>query len=266
VQRGRVLEAAQALGFGLVHVARLQNIELLPAGPLEGEFDFLMIEALLVNQRLRDPDQFGVNVRKIGLQGNLRVAVLDHPLLFRNGKGFDQAGNDIVALHAEDKVAVERHLGRRALRVAREDHAGAGAVVEIAEDHRLHDDGRSPLVGQAHLAAINLGLLGIPGIENLQDGVAQLPQRIIRERNAAVENAFFVGQRNLLHLLGRKLDLALHAVLVLEAVHDGVEEIAAQALKHAPGLEETPVGVPGRPGKIILQAEIFGNRSVDPHV
>jgi hypothetical protein len=55
-------------------------------------------------------------------------------------------------------------------------------------------------------------------------------------------------------------------VLLLEAVHDRIEEIAAQALEHAPGLQETAVGIPGRPLKIFFSAQAFRNRSVDAHI
>jgi len=39
--------------------------------------------------------------------------------------------------------------------------------MEVAEDHRLYDDGGSPCIGQVHLVAVDARLLGIPGIKNL---------------------------------------------------------------------------------------------------
>jgi len=96
--------------------------------------------------------------------------------------------------------------------------------------------------------------------------MTKLPERMIRQRNAAVQNSLLIHQGNLLHQPGRKLNFSLHAMLLFEAVHDGIEEVPAQPLEHPPGLKEAAVGIPGRPLKIFSGAEGFGNRSVDADV
>jgi hypothetical protein len=95
----------------LIHIARLQQKQLIFLGTFKGKFNFLVIQAFLVNHDFGYFDQLGINGGKRGFQGNSRIAMLGDPLFFRNGKGFHQAGNNIIALNAEDKIAVKRDIG-----------------------------------------------------------------------------------------------------------------------------------------------------------
>ena len=130
--------------------------------PLEGKFDLLMVEAFLINEDLREADQFRVDGGELCLEGDIGLPLLYHTLLFGDRVGLDKAGYDVVPLHAENEVAVEADPRGWAFGVAGEDDARAGLVVQVAEHHGLDDDRRAPLVGQVHLTPVYAGLLRIP--------------------------------------------------------------------------------------------------------
>ena len=70
-------------------------------------------------------------------------------------EGGADAGHDVLALGVDEEVAVG--AGRAGGRVAGEGHAGARAVVAVAEHHRLHVDRGAEVVGDALAAAVGLG-------------------------------------------------------------------------------------------------------------
>ena len=88
-------------------------------------------------------------------------------------------GHDVLALCVRKVLAVERLLAGR--RVAREGHAGRRAVAPVAEDHRLHVDGRAPLVRDVVELAVGLRALVVPGPEDRADRSPELLARVVRE-------------------------------------------------------------------------------------
>ena len=53
-------------------------------------------------------------------------------------------------------------------------------------------------------------LFGMPGGENLQDGVLELLIGIVRDLDAPLVHGLFVGKGQLFHLFRIELDLLLH--------------------------------------------------------
>ena len=152
--------------------------------------------------------------------------------------------------------------------IAREAHAGAGVIAQVAEDHALHVDGGAEPVVDAVDAAIGLGALVLPTAE---DGVARLHeliQRFLREVLAGL----FLYQRlvlgdDLLERVGLELVVELDLLLRLDAVEDVLELLLGDVEDHvAEHLDEAAIGVISKAGIIaefgerldglIVQAEI----------
>ena len=93
--------------------------------------------------------------------------------------GVADAGDDVLALRVLQVVAVDA-LGAGG-GVAGEGHPGAGVVAEVAEDHRAHVDRGAEVGGDALLAAVEDGALGVPGPEDRQHGQVELLARVLRE-------------------------------------------------------------------------------------
>ena len=102
-----------------------------------------------------------------------------HPLE-RFGRA--DSGNHVLALRVHEELAVDALLAGR--RVAREAHAGGGAVALVAEDH-LDDVHRgAEVVRDVVRAAVDLRARRLPRVEDGADGAAQLLARVLRERAA----------------------------------------------------------------------------------
>ena len=74
-----------------------------------------MIEAFFIDEDLGEADQLGVDGGEFRLQGNIGLSLLYHALFFGDRVGLDETGDDVVPLDAENEVAEETDLGRRAL-------------------------------------------------------------------------------------------------------------------------------------------------------
>ena len=94
------------------------------------------------------------------------------------------AGDDVLALRIDQKLAVELLLAGRG--IAREGDAGRRGVAHIAEHHRLHVDRGAPAFRNVVQAAIGDGALVHPRAEHRADRAPQLLVRILRERLAAL--------------------------------------------------------------------------------
>ncbi len=135
------------------------------------------------------------------------------------------AGDDILALGVLEPLAVEELLARR--RIAREGHAGRRIGAHVAEHHRLHVDGRAPVIGQALDAAVRDGALAHPGLEHGADAAPELGGGVIGKLRAEhfldlrLEDA---AQR--LEILCRELRVLGHAARVLHALQFVLEDQA----------------------------------------
>ena len=146
--------------------ARLQQPEL---AALDRELDVLDV-AVLALEQLGGVEQAPVGGRQRGRQLGQRQRVVG-------------AGDDVLALAPGQPLAVG--LGVAAERVAGEEHAGAGSVAEVAEDHRLDDHRGAAVLGDAPVLAVGLGAARGPGAE---DGLDHRFQRLV-----GVGRHLFVG-------------------------------------------------------------------------
>ena len=132
---------------------------------LDGELD--VAEVLVVRlQRLHDLHQLVVRRLVDRLQLGERHGVAD-------------AGDDVLALRVLEVVAVDALVAAGG--VAGEGDAGAGVGAEVAEDHGADVDGRAEVAGDALLAAVELGAVGVPRVEDGADGQVHLLARVLRE-------------------------------------------------------------------------------------
>ena len=139
-------------------------------------------------------------------------------------------------------------------------------AAEVAEDHPLDHHGRAPFRRQADIAPVELGFGRIPGAEHLAHAADHLAEGVVDEPDAQVPGAGLVVEGQLAHLLGREVQLAFDARAGLELGHDVVEEVPVDARGHGPGLQEAPVGVPGRPLEARLARQGLGQPVVESHV
>ena len=107
---------------------------------------------------------------------------------------------------------------------------------------------------------------GVPRLEHLEDAGDDLVEGIVDEDDALLTRTSLVGEGDLAHLLRREVELLLDAVAALELGHDGVEEVAVDAVRHGPRLQEAPVAVPGRPPEVRLVGERLGELVVEADV
>ena len=164
-----------------------------------------------------------------------------------------------------EEVAVG--AGRAGARVAGEGHAGAGAVVAVAEHHGLHVDGGAEVVGDALAAAVGLGPGRLPAAEHGLDRAAELGLRVLREGGAGVGldgGLVLLDQR--LEGLGRELGVGGHAEVGLGLLERVVERLAGD-VEHDAAVhrQEAAVGVEGEallgaggeaPDRLVVEAEV----------
>jgi hypothetical protein len=140
-----------AAGGGALAHPGLQHPQL---AALDGELDVAQV-AVVVLQRPHDLHQLVVG----GLVDVLQVLQRD---------GVPDAGHDVLALGVLQVVTVDA-LGACA-RVPGERHPGARVHAQVAEDHRDHVHGRARIRGDALLAPVEDGAVGVPGAEHRVDG------------------------------------------------------------------------------------------------
>ena len=147
---------------------------------LDGELDVLhVVEVVLELQA--DRVELGVDVGHC-LRERLEVLVLlALGGLVQGVRGADTR-NHVFTLGVDEPLAVE--LVVTVGRVARERHARRGSVAHVAEDHRLHVDGRSPVIRNLLDPAVGDGALAVPGLEHAADRTPQLGFGGVRELDA----------------------------------------------------------------------------------
>ena len=126
----------QGGGGGALAVAGLEHVEL---AVFNGELHVLHVPVVVF--------------QLVGDVGKLLVH-LGHVLLeLVDGLGGADAGHHVLALGVDEVLAEELLLTGGG--VAGEGHAGAGIVVQVAEDHGLHVDSSAPGIGDVVHAAVD---------------------------------------------------------------------------------------------------------------
>ena len=138
---------------GALAVARLQHIE---HARFNGELDVLHILVMLF-QDVADLGQLAVALRHDLFHGGECAALV---LVTVDRLGRADAGDHILALGIDQEFTVEVILPGG--RVAGEGHAGGAVVAHVAEHHRLHVDGGTPLGRDVVESAIGDGTLVHP--------------------------------------------------------------------------------------------------------
>ena len=255
---------AQGGGGGALAHAGLEHPEL---ALLDGELDIAHITIVILERQ-----EHALELLTCGLKARSGLEI-------GNGLSVADAGDDVLALGVDQKVAVEL-LGAVG-RVAGEGDAGRRGLALVAKGHGLDVDGSAELVGDAVLLAVNAGALVHPAAKDGLDGKAKLELRIVRENGLAIgdlelgiqggldvsgEDAL-EGLDELLQVLSRKLgvnaDAGNQAGLgqgVLEQVgvdaHDDVGE----------HLDKAAIAVPGKARVLRLSDEALDGIVVEAQV
>mmetsp|Transcript_37749 Transcript_37749/g.118185 ORF Transcript_37749/g.118185 Transcript_37749/m.118185 type:complete len:920 (-) Transcript_37749:644-3403(-) len=228
--------------------AGLQHVELLL---LHGELDVLHVGEVRL-QKLAGVEELLVD--------------LGHVLLHAgDGLRRADAGDDVFALRVDEVLAVE--LGRAVVGVAREAHARARGVADVAEDHGLHVHGGA----EEALDVVDLHVLeralALPRVEDGGHGQAQLVERVIGKGHAVRDVDVLVLLAELLEVVGGKVgvgrDAAVGAhgeeLLLEEAVLDAEHDVAEHVQEAAEGVVgEARIVRLGRErrGHVIVEAEV----------
>ena len=169
---------------------------------------------------------------------------------FENWNRSAHAGDDVFALRVHQKLAVK--LFGAVGGIAREAHARAAGVAEIAVHHRLHVDGRAQHVVDVVDAAIVLGAVVLPGAEHGVSRHHELLVRILREVALGVLlYDLLVFGNDFLQSLGVEIGVELGLLLFLLGIEHFLERrllyIEHDIAKH---LNQPAVGV-GRKARIV---------------
>ena len=185
------------------------------------------------------------------------------------------AGDNVFALGVDEIFAVENFLA--AGRIAGEGDASGAGVAHVAEDHRLHVDGRAPIVGDAVFAPINDRAVVIPGTENGADRAPELGARILRKRFAgALLDQILEALHEFFQIIDRELDvgeIVVAVTFVLEVLDHALERLVifARALLHAHHdvavhLQKTAIRIPGEARVVRLLRDDLDHGVVHPEV
>ena len=216
---------------GALAAARLQHVQ---HAVLDGELEILHVPIVFL-QPAGDLAELRIDLGHLILQLRDRLRRAD-------------AGHDVLALGVQQILAVE--LSGPGGRVARESDAGAGSLPFVAEDHRLHVDGGSEVLGDVVLLAVEDRPVVVP---RAKDGVArhvELRPRVLgKVAPGPLANDPLEGSGQSLEVLRREIEVGLDpllalqpADLVFEFVLGDVEDDVAE---HG---QKAPVGVPGEAG------------------
>lgn len=247
-------------------VAGLEHVEILWLVSLEGELDLLMEHLELAHQPLGVPLELVEDRREVLLERDAGATPLRQALLLAQREGLDQPAHDVVALGLHHEVAVEADLRRVDERIARERHAGARTLVQVAEDHALNDHGGAPLLGDLKLAAVDACAGRVPGAEHELHAEQQLTIRIVDDLHPLLREEAPIAEGDVAHLVGGNLELLAHTQALLGVAHQGVEWSAREVVTHAPELQEAAVGVPRSPGASRPRRQARGNLLVDTDI
>ena len=221
----------QRRGSGALAVAGLQHVELLV---LDGELHVLHVAVVLL-EGVADLVELLERLRHDGLELGERPR-------------HAHAGHHVFALGVHEELAVEEVLARG--RVAGEGHAGARRLALVAEDHALHVDGRAQIVGDALGAAVDLGAMVVPALEDRDHRHVQLLDGIIRELLArALAQHLLEAHREVFQVVGGEVGVELGARLFLLLGEGVLEQLRVHAHDHvAEHADEAAVGVVGETG------------------
>ena len=175
---------AQGGGCGTLAYAGLEHPELTL---LDSELDVAHVAVVILK---RQEDALKLLTCGLEARGGLEVG---------DGLGVTDAGDDILALGVDQKVAVEL-LGAVGW-VARKGDAGRRGLALIAKGHSLDVDGGAKVVGNAVLLAVDAGTLVHPATKDGLDSKAKLELRIVRENGLAVRD-FELGVQGGLDVVG----------------------------------------------------------------
>ena len=162
---------AQGGGGGALAHAGLEHPEL---ALLDGELDIAHIAIMILERQ-----EHALELLTCGLEARGGLEVGD-------GLGVTDAGDDVLALGVNQKIAVE--LLSAIGRVARKGDAGRRGLALVAKCHGLNVDGGTKVIGNAVLLAIDAGALVHPAAKDGLDSKAQLKLRIVREDGLAVDD------------------------------------------------------------------------------
>ena len=196
-----------------------------------------------------------------------------------NGLGVADAGDNVLALGVNQKVAVEL-LGTVG-RITREGDAGRRGIALVTKGHGLNVDGGAELVGNAMLFAVDAGALVHPAAKDGLDSKAQLELRVVRENGLTVgdlqlgvqggldvvgEDAL-EGLDELLQVLGRKLGVDTDAGNQASLGQGVLEQIGVDAHDDVgEHLDKAAVAVPGKARVLCLGDESLDGIVVEAQV
>ena len=194
---------------------------------------------------------------------------------FRDRVRRAHARYDIFALGVDQIFAVEDFLAAR--RVAREGDAGRARVPHVAEDHRLHVDRRTPVVGNPVFAPINDRAVVVPRTENRTDRTPELFPRILRKRfPGSLFDQFLETPDQFLQVVDCQLnirEIVIAVALVLEVLDHALERlmIFTRAFLHAHHdvavhLQEAAIRIPGEARVVRLLRHNLDHGVVHPEV
>lgn len=198
---------------------------------LDGELDVAEV-LVVVLQRLHD----------------LHQLVVRHLVeLFEIGErhGVADSGDDVLALGVAEVVAVDALLAAGG--VPGEGDAGAGVGPEVAEDHGADVDGGAEVVGDAFLAAVELGPVAVPRFEDGLDGEVHLFAGVLGEVPSGLgADGLLEPLDELLQVGGVQVGVDGDALGGLGLLQGVLEEFAVDPEDGlAEHLDEAAVGVPG---------------------
>jgi len=89
---------------------------------------------------------------------------------------------------------------------------------------------------------------------------------VVQQTDAPFQNRIFVGKGKLFHLFGAELKFLHNGMAPFVALHELVEDIPLDSLKHPPSLQKTPIGIPCRPFVFLRLNHPFHNLFIDSHI
>ena len=244
-------------------VARLQEPELLL---LDRELDVLHVAVVRFEGGLH-AHELRVRLRHRLFQRHLAVRLRGdcHRL------GRTDARDDVLALGVHQVLAVEAVLAGGG--VAGEADAGGAFVAQVAEDHGLHVDGRTPAVGDLVHAAVVHGARVVPGAEHSADSPPELVPRVFRELDLLrLPDLVLVLDHELLERRGGQLRIQLDTQRLFLGFEDALEGVAVHVFaldaEHdvAVHRDEAAVGVVGEAVIAGLARQALRDRIVEAEV
>ncbi len=266
VELGARGEGRDQPAVGQDRVSRLEQPQAVRVSRFEGEFDLLLGEVELSDHACCLVQQGPVDVREILFEGTAGVLGLRQPLTLGDGKRLHEAADHVVTLTLYDEIAEESDPAGLVDGVARAHDARSGLVVEVPEYHALDHDGGAPLLGDVELSPVEPSLVRVPGLEDKDDAEQQLLERIVENRDRAVEEQVPVLHRQASHPGRRQERLLGHAAFGFCPVDELIEEVTLDPVAHPPELHEASVGVPCGPRSTPALRDVVREHGVDPDV